>query len=68
MKLYHPSYYTIISKLNLYDLESVFGLSQVKVKFDDDNDLWLVTLLKDDNMNSIMLSSIALSPRQYRVI
>ena len=61
--------YRIISKLNLYDLESVFGLTQVKVKFDVDNDLWLVTLLKDDkNIDTIMLSSIALSPGQYHIV
>ena len=61
-------FYRIISKLNLYDLESVFGLTHVKVKFDGDNDLWLVTLLKDDNIDTIMLSSIAFSPRQYHIV
>lgn len=57
--------YRIISQLNLYDLETIF--EDVYVDFDDG--IWTVYLIGyEQNIDRIMLKSIALSRRQYQII
>ena len=57
--------YRIIPQLNLYDIETIF--EDVYVDFDDD--IWSVHLIGyEQNIDGIMLKSIALSRRQYQII
>lgn len=61
--------YRIRSQLNLYDLETIFGELRLRVKFDEKHDIWIVNLMGyEQNIDRIMLNTIALSRKQYQTV